>query len=689
MSVEAAAVTAARHWPAGQFGNLIGTIQCIVIHETSGTPTYAGVNTFINRYTCAVPTDQAIGSQYFVESNGTAYTLIGNRHLAGAVRLTGHAGWHDEGIDMNPYSVGIENADIGDSGITPGHGTGPHWWSLSDSTTDVDGMKVYMVLEPNNSEDAALIWIARFAQEWFVVPATPTKDAHWSLRAGVAPGFSGAGDIADGANPATDRHVNRPPAWKNMIFTERNMRSLVLLTRLLAEDNGLPRNFPLLPYASAASNDWQNAQIFRKLILAEERGDDIAHQMGTTRADIEANSAAFRTWYQGRFREAWSRFFGAIPGGAPVTPCFRGILSHAINGGHPCPGPLFDWYRFAREVWDWWWYPFDLEATGPATTMRPYLQARLNTPLLEYYFDAHGTAADYDARRSDALLPESYLVPEATPLYALANGVIVAARLGTDGLLLVRHEVFHQGTNGQIDYGTMPTYVWSLVRSLSNATASIPSLPPAVPSPDAINNPSWLDRFIMRLRECELAAGFYNANTTATATNAALRAALLRAWGRAPTGGARRPTGQEIERDAAAYRTFANNLMAGNVVLFPLEGNTDATPVRVCLGDVIGFPSATAPQHVQIEIFSRTELPVPGRVQGPVSVAGDHWWVDATATNRREAVNEADLPAKEMVWQYSLTSFLGWVNGVTWASEWQKYGAAGTAPTRPITRIVP
>ena len=35
---------------------------------------------------------------------------------------------------------------------------------------------------------------------------------------------------------------------------------------------------------------------------------------------------------------------------APVTPCYRGFLAHSANGGHPCPGPLFDWHRFAREV---------------------------------------------------------------------------------------------------------------------------------------------------------------------------------------------------------------------------------------------------------------------------------------------------------------------------------------------------
>jgi hypothetical protein len=63
---------------------------------------------------------------------------------------------------------------------------------------------------------------------------------------------------------------------------------------------------------------------------------------------------------------------------------------------------LFDWYRFAREMWDWWWYPFDTDAVAASTTMRPYFQARHDTPLLEYYYDATGTAADYNARHEPA-----------------------------------------------------------------------------------------------------------------------------------------------------------------------------------------------------------------------------------------------------------------------------------------------
>lgn len=699
------------HWPAGQFGGAMGTVQCIMVHETSGTPSYAGNETFMGRYSCTVNQDRGIGPQYFIEPNGTAFTLIGDQDLAGSPRETWHGGWPAEHIDMNPYALGIENADLGDGSVAPGNGTGPHWWQLSTQSEDLIGMKLYLALFPDGQQDAVLIWIARFAQEWVQLPAPPPPPPadppppQFALRAAVRPGFQGSGDISDGANPATDRHIARPRAWRNMLFTERNFRSLVLLCRLLTEQNGLPRNFPLLPYASA-DQDRTNAAVFRKLILAEQRRDDIAVQLDTTTATIQANTPQFVQWYQPRAAQSWSRLFGAIPGqgasaanphgvaSVPVTPCFRGILAHSMNGGHPCPGPLFDWYRFAREVWDWWWYPFDTETTGASTTMRPYFQARHNTPLVDYYYDAHGGAADYNGMVEVMSPPETFVLRLATPIYALANGVVVAARFavnppGTSGFVLVRHEVFHTAASHRIDYDHAPTFVWTLISFLDNALFNIPAAPPAPAAATPATNPSWLNRFIVRLRECELAVQFHT-------TNAAMNGALRTGWAHTPSGaGPRTSTGQEIERDAAVYRTIADALTAGRVARFPLESATDTTPVRVCLGDFLGYPGRTATgQHgIQIEIFSREQLPVPNAAQRAVSASTESWWADVTETLRHEAVVEADLPANGMAWHYPMTDFLGWINAITWASEWEKYGvtvdgAPAPAPARPQTRMV-
>jgi len=64
-------------------------IQCTVIHETSGVPSYSGSDSFESRFSCMVNTDHGIGPQYFVEPNSTAFTLIGNQNFAGDPRLAG------------------------------------------------------------------------------------------------------------------------------------------------------------------------------------------------------------------------------------------------------------------------------------------------------------------------------------------------------------------------------------------------------------------------------------------------------------------------------------------------------------------------------------------------------------------------------------------------------------------------
>src|SRR5260370_13919999 len=53
--------------------------------------------------------------------------------------------------------------------------------------------------------------------------------------------------------------------------------------------------------------------------------------------------------------DMWTRLFGS----------YRGFHGHGYAGAvhgddHNCPGARFDWHRFARDVWDYWWMPFDL-----------------------------------------------------------------------------------------------------------------------------------------------------------------------------------------------------------------------------------------------------------------------------------------------------------------------------------------
>jgi hypothetical protein len=705
------------HWPGG-FGVRLTNVQSVVIHETSGWPSYASSDNFENRYRCLhlqfewkppVPPkppkpgkpghwadDRGIGPQYFVDPNGTAFTLIGPHNLAGAPRQT----WHT--IGLNDMSLGIENATTGDSTVTPGTGMGPNWWQMSTDAEDLTGMKLYLVLHPDGDEDAVLVWLAQFQQRW--------SGSNWVARAGAGPPFRGSGDIDDGDLPPTHpRRLSRHQEWKNMLLTERDYRTLALLCRLLAEQNGLPRNFPLLPYLEIEhGDDADAAAMLRQLILADQTRDAIALKIGITTADIETNGAAYTNFYSTQGSRAWSRFFGFDPQQAGVvdTPCFKGFLSHAIIGHHPCPGPLFDWHRLAREVWDWWWYPFDTDAVAVTTTRRPYSQARRTTQLIDYYYDSTGAATDYNRLRPHLAVYERFVLPQTTPVYAMANGVVVAARFAlsndpaSTGFLLVRHELFHQtGVTPRIDYDVAPTFVWSLITFLENAGFAIPAAPPAAPPATSDANPDWLNRFIMRLRECELAVQFHSAHPG--------DAALARGWAHNPSATAalvpRATTGQQIERDAAAYRALADDLRLGRPVLFPLEGGFAETPVRVILGDFLGFANVMAQNQngIQVEIFSRDRLPVPGAVQRPPSASDDEWWRNAAEAVRHEATAAMDLPLPSgppwvgnAVWQYPMTDFLDWANTNTWQSEWTKYGVAGQggapapAPARPLTRRV-
>lgn len=658
-----------RHWLGLPFGQVTRNVQSIMIHGTSGWPSYASAGGFRERYECVddwdwkdsvVPAhwgnDHAIGPQYFIDPNGTIFALIGPENLEGDARFT----WHSNAMSF--VALGIENSDGGDSGsiVPANHPQLFRRLNPNAPATDLAGMKLFALLHPTNAEDVILLWFAVF------------------------PDYDGPGDTAD---------INhRYAGWKNTLFSERDYRSLALLCRFLLEHNGLPRNFPLLPYASSEF-DTADAGLFRKLLMADPLRDQIAATLGLAQA-LQAGGNAFAQAYAPTHARLWSRFFG-VDGGRVSTPCFRGIISHLINGGHRCPGPLFEWHRFAREVWDWWWYPFDFKAMSPPslleTSRRPYQHARGNTPLIEYYFDANGSAADYSARRVPLSLLPQFNVPADVPVYALANGIAIAGRLRGNadavnpGFLLVRHEVFHQGDHGRINYNQAPTTVWSLTTFLQSTGFTLDNLSAA--------NPDWLNRFVIRLKECELAVAFRAANPNI--------AALNRGWAHqtAPTpgAGARPTTGTGIERDAAEYRRIANDLIAGQVVRFPRETDENLTAVRILLGDYLGTP-ATLPvgaSGIQVEIFSADKLGVPGATFGVISANGQDWWRGVVAASQAEALPFGELPGSGMAWQYFLTAFLSWINTTTWNSEWPKYGATDPnthlplpTPARPNSRLV-
>src|SRR5438128_199080 len=93
------------HWPggSGRFGAVMSNIQSVMIHETSGWPSYLSALNFRQLYSSLDylawvqnPPHwidrRGIGPQYFVEPNGTAFTIIGPENLDGPPRVT----WHGE-----------------------------------------------------------------------------------------------------------------------------------------------------------------------------------------------------------------------------------------------------------------------------------------------------------------------------------------------------------------------------------------------------------------------------------------------------------------------------------------------------------------------------------------------------------------------------------------------------------------
>ena len=672
------------HWPflnhvRTNFGDVMAAVHSIVIHETTGWPSYQSANNFVDQYTSRTAVNQGIGPQFYVDGNGTAFKLID----IDPRRLTWHASF------LNGIAFGIENGDIGDNpDIRPPE---VHWRALTTKPANQDdlaGLKLFAAVHPMSAGDEDVVPI------WF-----PTAN------------YRGPGDLT---------HVG----GFRMLFSEANYRTLALLCRYLAEELGIPRNFTLLPYEEREPNLNDVANL-RKIVLADERAEMITRMLGKTIADFTANGKALSDWYteqvshrdpspanrsHGKVHNvAWSNFFEDLggPGTAADKRCYRGFLSHALPGAinikpdgtdqddHPCPGPYFDWHRFAREVWDWWWYPFDFEPLGPSQTLRPYRQARRDTPLISYYYDVDGRPEDYTGKRILLASDDSFNLPDPTPIYAMANGVLVAARINMSnspaqpGFVLCRHEVFHEALGVNINYNTPPSYVYSLTFYLQQPGLTFDDL--------SDNNPDWLNRLIMRQFECDAAIAFKKGH----AADVHLRAA----WDRVPIpaaeGGRRLATGAQIERDADNYAASLENLRQGRPALFPLENQPGATPVRVILGDFLGFPNRMPGNQdgINISIFSRDRvaaLPALAATQGVSVWAGEDWWSAASAPGRQEDDAAKNLPADGLVWHYPLLSFLPWINGITWTSEWDKYKVvnnAGARVDRPLTptrrRIIP
>jgi hypothetical protein len=704
-----AVMTGHANWMAG-WGGEMAEVRSLTVHVTAGWPRRDTSQMFVLRYIVPGTDDRGIGTQYYVSSDGTVLRLID------LPRST----WHAE--FQSGYSLGVETGN--GTNYAPVQPPSSQWVQATTATEDVAGLKLWVTSQSNLQPEVL--------PAWWTTASFPTSG--WSRR-----------DATAGAR------------W--MLFHESIYRSWAILARYLLERFRLPRNFPLLPHARrneaplAPTGLMEDSESFRRLVLADERAEMFLRMYAAAPHNIPES-----TFEPANAATLQQRYAGAVvrpqpvtqPDGTVVQPAlkhhnpvwqaffrtYRGVHGHAfagsirrVNPEHDCPGPLFDWHRMAREVWDWWWYPFDLPPT--ARMYRTYNSWSGTTPLFEYYWEEDETArlnrtgsAIHGPRSS----PATFALEPQTRVYAMANGELVAARFPAPGagvsmaFVLVRHQVYHLERVSQasqvaaslgfpsphpnaLDYDRHPSSVYSLYMHLGR---------PEGMSLDQVNqnNPEWLNRVLLRKKECDLGIGVYD-----RPNHAGIRDEQ---WNNRPPGTPQRPTTLEGWRaDRAALGAFLDRLRAGQVAIAPPQ-DPQVQSIQIILGDFLGEAgvirreAGVTTHGVRIETFSPTLVPPPFTLgfttdwnpprprdvslqyvsewaqavtdEAPFRAIGVdpaqlHWWHSVAAATQADPLLDVAAVIGPMypVHHYHPFDFMRWINTVTWKHEWPKYDVQDAA----------
>lgn len=736
------------HWPAG-VGRRIADVRTMVVHETSGWPYRArGRDMFRIAFLPGVDhPHRGETTQFYVSGDGTVIQGME------PPKVTFHANF------INFWALGSET----------GHGWGNYHedhigpYTSSDETLVADpDHPGHLKKGPHYGEAAAPLRI-RPASHWLPLSgndamAAAGDDDVPGLKFWVQPEEGPEILVTLWTTPRYNGPWREPQRVPEMQFSERQYRTWALLGRFLAEEFLLPRNFPLLPHktrsgghalGNAAHGMLNDAASFASIVLADE---GLSRSPATfLAAGVAISGDALRAAYpggrnaDGSVNRHWTHVFNI----------YRGFHGHGFSGDpdggndHDCPGPTFDWHRFAREVWDWWWHPFDLDTAHPDQPVdrRPYSLATRDgsTPLKEYYWPtpvatmtARSTQGIHGARST----PRTFALPQGARVYALANGEVVAARFGPDNagvdmsMLVVRHEVFHQldprpaapapqdglpQFAGRIDYDVAPSSVFSLYMHLGRPVGlNFQQVDEA--------NPDWLNRLLTRMKECDLGHAF-----RASQPGQAIHDDV---WNADPPGlQLRTSLSWDLDRDN--YRPTIQRLAGQQLTL--MASRLMVTPIRILLGDYLGDAGvirrdAAGPHFgVRIEVFSRDVIsreftasttdvdrgfvPAVGtapfavsypsewsqvpagallaalKAAGVTDMGAVNWWdsVQLATTARQGWPDDARLIGDGWAVHYDPYEFLPWLNARTWASEWPKYRAAnaanpGQVPASPIPR---
>lgn len=706
----------AAHWPGGgSFGDPLADLRSLVVHMTAGWPSRNRVEGFVDRYIVAGTPKRGLGTQFYLAGDGTMMRMID------LPLHTGHASY------VNDVALGVETGNLGDGdpgGLDLQPPTNHRWRQLNqDAATqandDIPGMKAWLVDQRSDAPREVIV-------------------AWWTTDAFAGP-----------ARQAITSTTN--------LFSEMQYRTLALLARYLAEERAIPRNIPLLPHDLRADLVSDGLR-FRRILLAEPGFAQLVTELaadgvGLAAIDFDpANLAGFDALYDAEIQAISATMRRRNRAWTSLNQHYRGFHGHGFGGAlrrdlddkRSCPGPVFDWHRFGREISDFWWLPFDVDGASTATPRRAYLDWDGDTPTHEFYFEesavmrilrnttsVHGAAAS----------PMTFALDPASPVYAMANGELVAAQLpartagkASAAFMLLRHELFHaphplsQPIAGgfalfpsipftvmpdAIDHSLEPTYVYTLYMHLATDALDLEQV--------SADNPDWLNRLLIYEKECDLGVTFYGAAGHHGFPDAA--------WDQPMPGGGVRPTLRESWAiDQLALDVFLDALRRGDLAVAPPARDPTYRPIRVVLGDFLGrggvrsTAGGTDHHGIRIEVFSTALLPtfvpvlgvtdwtVPStnsmpavfytsewaRMPTPAELVTllSHgmdlvplWWRDVattTAWNDLTLPAAAQLPANGMVWHYRLFDVARWINGLTWNHERHKYrdpvAAASTVP---------
>lgn len=276
-----------------------------------------------------------------------------------------------------------------------------------------------------------------------------------------------------------DRNAERPRYVLDVLFTEEQYLTLIRWCKVMCEMHRIPKKFIRHP-----ENGRENPWIDFLVLTRNGQPQPIRDECGER---VKAH---------------------------------QGIMGHMnLQSNRLDPGASLDYYRIKRGISDKWWYPVNLNDSERAMN---YLDpARVNDymemtehcdprQLERYYQASENSDLGYFPIGENRIWHGGIHLPSGTnsrPVYAMANGIIVAAR-AFDGALvgpnrptstcfvLVKHFVHTRDSGDEIDYGANSAIVmYTLYMHLERQIAQQDAANNFIIDYDAL--PKWINHYLI------------------------------------------------------------------------------------------------------------------------------------------------------------------------------------------------